>query len=439
MNRSMRKAAWRTTMLATALALATGSTALAADLRAGAGKVSITPPADVFPYQAGREKPIVGVHDDVFARAVILDDGEHRVAIVSVEVTTIPAPEVFRKAVAEAAGVSPDNLLLTATHTHSVPLAFFHSPEPSAVEQREIDRARNGAVAAAKAAAAHLEPARIAFGRGEAFVNTNNGEQAGLKGWYDPKGSSDKSLDLVRLVGESGQPLAVLVNYANHAEVMFRSVTKDGGYEVTGDLPGAVSRILEGQGKAAPVVLFTAGAEGDQLPLFKSLQPDAELPGTDEGAAGWALLDLQARRLSVAALNTLGDMGPGATRARIGVASVEISCPGQRYQRDPQGGAPTRTDTPPVAISVSVIRIGDIVLAGVGADIASDIGKTIKAASPLRQTMVVTMTAGSVGYVLNDDSYRQPGHGAMGSPVKPGCAGPALAEGVARLAKSAGR
>jgi hypothetical protein len=143
--------------------------------------------------------------------------------------------------------------------------------------------------------------------------------------------------------------------------------------------------------------------------------------------------------LSVAALNSLSGMGPGAAQARVGTASGEISCPGQRYQRDPQGGPPTRTDTPPVAIPVSVIRIGDIVLAGVGADIASDIGKAIKAASPLRQTTVVTMTAGSVGYVLNDESYRRPGHGAMGSPVKPGCAGPALAQGVARLAKSAGR
>lgn len=426
-------------LLAAATLCLVGLAAHAGDLRAGAGKVSITPPADVFPYLAPREKPIVGVHDDVFARALVLDDGKARVAIVSLEVTTVPTPDALVKAVAEAAGVTPGHVLLSATHTHSTPLTFFHSSEPSADERREIERVRAGAVQATKAAVASLRPARIASGRGEAFVNINNGEEAGFKGWYDPKGASDKTLDVVRLVDASGAPLAALINYANHAEVMFRSVTRDGGYEVTGDLPGAVSRILEGPAKAAPVVLFTAGAEGDQLPLLKSLQPDAELPASDTGPAGWGVLDLLARRLAVSAMGVMNAMPAGEGQAQIGVASAAVTCPGQRYQRDPQGGPPARIDTDPVAIPLTVVRINDIALAGVGADIASDIGKAIKAASPAPKTTVVTMAAGAVGYVLNDNAYAKPTHGVMGSPVKPGCAAAALSTGVARLVDDAKR
>jgi hypothetical protein len=47
--------------------------------------------------------------------------------------------------------------------------------------------------------------------------------------------------------------------------------------------------------------------------------------------------------------------------------------------------------------------------------------------------MLLTMLAGSVGYVLNDAAYAHPTHGVTGSPVKPGCATGAIAAGIARL------
>jgi hypothetical protein len=436
----MRKTRWRSVCVLAGLVLCCGGieAAWAGELRAGAAKISITSTPDEFPYQVLRELPFVGVHDNIFARALVLDDGQRRVVLVSVETTAVPFPEQVVKAVAGAANVPVSNVMVAASHTHVVPLVFYHGHDITPTQQREIDRLQQGAVQATRDAVAHLQPARIAAGRGEAFVNINNGEEANLKSWANPLGSSDKTLDLVRVNGADGSPIALLVNYATHGEVMFRSVTKNGGYEETGDLPGAASRILEGQTAAAPVVLFTSAAEGDQLPLFKSLQPDAELPGADEGAGGWGVLDLLARRLSASVITTLGGMKPGVSEVRIGAVSGSVSCPGQHYQRDSNGKV-TSTDTAPVSIPLSVIRINDIALAGVGADLASNIGKAIKSASPVKQTSVVTMIAGSVGYVLNDASYVQPGHGAMGSPVKPGCAQRALSDGVARLLTSAGK
>ena len=422
-----------------AFACGLAQAASAGTLRAGAGKVSITSTPDQFPAQMLREKPFVGVHDDVFARALVLDDGRRRIVIVSLEVTTVPHPEQIVKAVAEAAQVAPANVMVTATHTHNVPLAFYHGQEVTPMLQKELDRVEAGAVQATRDAVAHLQAARMASARGKAFVNTNNGEQAGLEGWYDAAGYSDKTLDVVRVVGVDGAPIAVMLNYATHGEVMFRSVTKDGGYEVSGDLPGAVSRILETQPNGAPVAIFTSAAEGDQLPLFKSLQPDAELKGTDQGVAGWGILDLQARRLASAALVALQGAPAGNADATIGTAAGAVICPGQKFQRDRATGTVTLVDTAPVTIPVSVIRIDDLAFAGIAADIASDIGSAIKSHSPLPKTTVVTMLAGSVGYVLNDASYVKPGHGAMGSPVKPGCAPKALPAEVARLLRSTGR
>jgi hypothetical protein len=221
-------------------ALIVGAAAQAGELRAGAARVSITPPMTEFPFVSGNEKPFVGIHDDVYARALVLDDGQKRVALVLLEVTKVPTPQVIAEAVAREIGARPGDVMIAATHTHNVLSVSYHGGEPSPVHARDIERVQQGAVAAIRQANASLQPARITFGRGEAWANINNGEQAGTKEWFDPKGPSDKTLDVLRIETLDAKPLALLVNYATHAEVMFRSVTRDGGYEISGDYPGAV-------------------------------------------------------------------------------------------------------------------------------------------------------------------------------------------------------
>ena len=417
----------------TALAAAQKTKADAVGLRAGAAKVEITPAADEFPYQAKGEHPFVGVHDAVYARALVLSDGSQTVAIVIVDVTTIPKPQEFSRAVAEALKIPESNLMLAATHTHNVPLFSYHGGEPDAQQTREMERVMQGTIQAAREAMTHLQAARISFARGEAWVNINNGEQAGLKNGNDPHGPSDKSLDVLEVQATDGTPIALLLDYATHAEVMFRSVTRDGGYEVSGDLPGAVAHILEGQPSGFPVVLFASAAAGDQLSLFKSLQPADQLPAADEGAAGWALLDVQARRLSNAVLNVIGKMPAGATQVKISAASKFVECPGQHLRPNHETGKVEVEEKPPVQIPLSVIRINNIVLASVAGDVGSEIEMKFKAASPLPDSTLITMTSGSIGYILADSSYVHPGHGVMGSPLKPGCAEKAIVDGLLDL------
>ncbi len=77
---------WGVTLLLASLAAG----AQAGQLRAGAARAEITPGKEVFPYTAKGERSFVGVHDPVYARALILDDGQNRAVIVAVEVTAIP-------------------------------------------------------------------------------------------------------------------------------------------------------------------------------------------------------------------------------------------------------------------------------------------------------------------------------------------------------------
>jgi hypothetical protein len=127
-------------------------------------------------------------------------------------------------------------------------------------------------------------------------------------------------------------------------------------------------------------------------------------------------------------------MPPASSTAPVSIASGNATCPGQRYVVDRPTGKILRVEeAEPVSIPVQVLRIGDIALAGVGADVASEIGAKIKQGSPIASTSVVTMLAGSVGYVLTDAAFAKPGHGVLASRIKPGCAETELPRTVAAL------
>jgi neutral ceramidase len=88
---------------------------------------------------------------------------------------------------------------------------------------------------------------------------------------------------------------------------------------------------------------------------------------------------------------------------------------------------------PPVIIPLSMIRINDIVLAGVGGDVSSDMGVHFKTASPVAHSTMITMVGDSVGYVLSDASYEHPGHKLMKSTLAPHCADRAIVDGLVKL------
>jgi hypothetical protein len=425
------------------LGLATGAICLAAvpahaALLAGAAKVDITPPASAFPYaspSSPNDKPFVAVHDNLFVRAIVLADGPRKIVLASIENVNVPEPAAMVEALAKAAGVAPAQVLVFATHTHSNPLVFFHGHQPSIQQAADMAHIRQAAVQAVEQAIKAQRPARIGFVRGKGWVNVNNGEAStGIK-TGDPLAPSDKSLDIVQVQGTDGMPIALLVDYASHAEVMFRAMTRPDGLEVTGDLPGAVSALLEGNG-TAPVVLFAAGAEGDQLSQYKALQADAGgLPAKDEGAAGWAVLDVQARSLAVSVVDAL--KGPSVTSDQsplLGAAGQAV-CPGVRRRRGADGKV-EEVSTDDVVIPLSLVQLGPVTLAGVGADLGTLVGQQVKAAFGPQQVSVVTMTAGAVGYVLHDAAYAKPTHAVMGSPLRAGCAPLAIVKGLKALQKA---
>jgi hypothetical protein len=93
-------------------------------LTAGHAAVIITPPVGTMMegYSANTEGSR-GVHDDLHARAIVIDDGSTAVALVSCDLIGVDRHLVAqaRERAHETTGIPPEHILIAGTHTHQGP------------------------------------------------------------------------------------------------------------------------------------------------------------------------------------------------------------------------------------------------------------------------------------------------------------------------------
>lgn len=422
------------TALAIGTALLSPAHAGAGPLRAGAARVDITPKPDVIPFL---------IHDPIFARTLVLDNGKDKLLLVSIESPGLGRTDELLDSLAKDLKLPRDHILMAATHDHSAPFMILPG-----VPYPYFEQVKAGIIEAARQANAHLRPARIGYRTGKAYVNSNRDEKiAGrFTQGYAPEGASDKTVAVLTVTDTSGKPIAVYANYAVHGVVMFFSKTRDGQGEITGDLPGAASRFVEEHLGNDVVALWTSGAAGDQNPMFTSVYLTQEGAFKDTGVGGWALLDAQARRLGEEIVRVVGDTRDTSDSVDFRVRTTTLVCPGQKPAKPGAPVVPSATawgpgrvemvDAEPVKIPLVLMTIGDIALAGVGGELYTEIGMAVKAKSPFDRTMVVTHLPGNVGYIPTDRAYALPSEKALTASMKPGCADPGIPAVFKDLASS---
>jgi neutral ceramidase len=268
--------------------------------QAGAAEAVVTPPVGgQLEGYGGRDAGSTGVHDELFAHALVLDDGTTRVGLVSVDTLGVDRHIVgqIRTAVAERAGIAPDNLMVWATHTHGGPrgLISFRATADAALVQitcRQI-------VGAVIAATGRLRPARLSLGTGRVDGVSQNRRY--------PDGPTDPVLHTLRVDGEDGAPIAALVRFTCHPTVM-----NSDNLRITADYPGVVNRVVKTILGADTTVLFANGACGDINPArVAAVFPEVERIGTIVGAqAAQVLSALSAAGRHVAADNLLWSERP---------------------------------------------------------------------------------------------------------------------------------
>ncbi len=212
-------------------------------LLAGAATVDITPPAGgLMDGYGARMQPSQGVHDPLFARALVLDYGDgQQCAIVGCDLLGMHASvtrEVRDRASPET-GIPADSILLCATHNHAGPLGLrggMFSRLDEALAGAFVEKAA-GAIAAAHAA---RRPASLKLG--QATVDTVSMNRR------HPEWPVDDVLRVLLVDGEEGSPVAALLNFACHGTVLSAA-----NLLLSAEFPGAACRLLQ-QETGAPAV-----------------------------------------------------------------------------------------------------------------------------------------------------------------------------------------
>jgi hypothetical protein len=250
-------------------------------LLAGTAEVVITPPVGTFLEGYGaRTSGSVGVHDDLYARAIVVDDGATQVAIVSCDLIGIDRHTTasVRALVAQATEIPAENVMVAATHTHAGPVGMHrHDDGPL----REVmNRMIAGAV---EQAWREKRPAVLKAGRGSVDTVSQNRRDPGLA----PN-------DVLRVLlfdaaSHKDPPVASIVNFACHPTVLYHT-----NMQISADYPGfATNTVRSVVGGARP--LFLNGACGDVNPSWiEQDYAEAERVGSIVGAeAGRRLQELR--------------------------------------------------------------------------------------------------------------------------------------------------
>jgi len=105
--------------------------------RVGAAKVDITPAQNELP------KGNLGVLDKVYSRAIVIDNGHTGAVLITLDAGAVPIPlwKTVSDRIEKELGIPSVNVLITATHTHSVPGVFPMFPDRAPTRIRQAQTA----------------------------------------------------------------------------------------------------------------------------------------------------------------------------------------------------------------------------------------------------------------------------------------------------------
>ena len=383
-------------------------------LRAGTAKTDITPTKPVTLAGYGSRKDLSqGVHDPLSARVVAFEQNGKRLVLVSTDILGFYGGTAasIRKAILEACGLDPSELFLAAIHTHAAPTPTRGGDKahPNNVEYTKTLETQ--LVAAVREALAHTAPVEVAMGSGSSPVGVNRREvvqdAAGkpqVRLGRNPSLLTDREVQVVRVSrADTGGVMAVVFGYATHSTAM-----GPGNYLVSGDVHGLAEQFLEKHLEGGVVAPAFAGASGNIDPWFRVLPKF----NTDKGWIPEAVL--MGTMLGEEVVHVLDGLKKPSAGGPIKTASKTLALPAK-----PRGKIDAATGGESPEFNLTVGRVGDLAVVGLGGEVFNEIGQAIKSASPFRHTLVITHCNGTAGYLPTKEAYPDGGYEVESSSFAP--------------------
>lgn len=440
----------------------------AAEFRAGAATVRITPdkPTPLAGYYNTRIP--TNTHDELQAKTIVLEQDGVRAALVVCDLLTLSRDVVerTREIVSHTTGVPGSNVMLSATHTHTGPLLDNKSSRnitdsSSAEVIHEYTESLPARIAeSVRLAEAALQPARVAVAHEREDHLSHNRRffmKDGTVGWNPGKlntnivrvaGPIDPDVALVYFDSPRGVPIGSYVNFAMHPDTV-------GGLEFSADYAFTLAKLLGDYKGTNMVTVFANGACGNINHV------DVNWAGAQKGYVEAARLGTILAGNVLKGYTRMSSASAGPLRMRSEIVKLPLPelKPGDVEGARALAARVGTTNAPkfleqvnafkvldvaarngqPQEVEVQVIALGDdVAWVSLPGEIFVELGLEIKEKSPFRHTLIAELANGSIGYIPNKKAYAQGNY----EPTSARCAqgsGEMLVESALKLLRAAKR
>ena len=379
-----------------------------AELKGGCAKVNITPPLGI-PLIGSYGKPSDDILDELYAKALVLDDGNNALVIVSCDLLYTPLEEITgpaRKIIIEKTGIPEQNILICATHTHSGPEVFTKSkfrrpgdtPTP-AIDRSYLDTLVKKIAGSALIASKDMRQVKIGAAYGQApeiVYNRRPKNKDGLvkmaftlppevratrKVVTEPDGQVrttfvlpddntewkfgpiDPEVRVLKVEGMDGETLASLVNFGCHPVCIYPYLSTT----ISADYPAFVTSVVEGA--EGGLCLFALGLAGDAVPFDRGVPARRQI---GRAIGGEALRQLQ--------------FVTTTSNVTLSAIKKEVTFPTKRPTAEKAGDDDKIPK--PVTTEIQVLRLGDIYILGLPGEVLVEAGLQVKKRAGLEKLFI---------------------------------------------------
>lgn len=247
-----------------------------------------------------------GIHDDLWARTMVIDDGKTRLAIVVIDAIGFFSDAVIdvRERIPAEAGIS--YTIITSTHTHEGPDLmglWGKSPFKCGVNKKHMEYVKNQIVRSVVTAVKNIRPARLSISE------DLTGAIPLVKDTRKPE-VFDSGLRLIKAIDkENGKTLGSLIAWADHGETLWSR-----NLQITSDFPhyvreGVEKGVYSGDSLVKPgiggVAVYINGAIGGLMTTHPSLSIKDPFSGQEFKEPTFEKAEAQGKTLALLALNSM--------------------------------------------------------------------------------------------------------------------------------------
>ncbi len=413
-------------------------------LRAGVAKVDITPAVGTELCGHFRSSlRSVGVHSRLYAKAIILNDGENYVALVACDLLGVTSSLVAstRERIEELTGIPAKNVMICCTHTHSGP-----GSQPLRVVGKSDETYQDQLVKKIGGAVylAYKSMNEASVGLGSETLDLAASRRVRWPDgsirftWLDPNTPPeepiDRDLKVITLKNSNNKTLAVAINYACHPVTMGGKLFN----HISSDFPGVATELIERAKGDGTIALFFNGSLGDIHPR-KDIIPGynyyTPIKGDELTRTLGTILGAEALKIS--------EMSPTESAVTVQAISQKVEIPLQEVPSEDEiieeqkrldelkaeasesecfwieqkiswykyllelyreGKSFAKSDF----AEVQSIRIGDIYIVGLPGEVFSKISLEIKERARkegIENVLLFALANGNLGYIPAEEDY----------------------------------